>query len=74
MKKLLKDKRFYIGLLIVAGLVTASQAASFLLYGVSGLDPLLARPWTIWYYINDPIFIVFPIKNPPCYTYAWHTV
>lgn len=52
----LKDKKLRIGLLIVATVIASAHVAGFILYCASGIDPFLARPWTIFYYAGDPLF------------------
>ncbi|MDD9900369.1 MAG: type IV secretory system conjugative DNA transfer family protein [Alphaproteobacteria bacterium] len=38
------------------GLLAASYVGAVLLYLLSGLDPDLARPWTAWHFLGDPVF------------------
>lgn len=44
------------GLAAVAALAVASDLASLLLYALLHLDAALARPWSVWYFLADPLF------------------
>ncbi|MFH1159249.1 MAG: type IV secretory system conjugative DNA transfer family protein [Pseudomonadota bacterium] len=50
------NKAVFIGAGVLLGLLAASWLASVLLYALLGLDPDMARPWSVWYFVGDPIF------------------
>lgn len=55
MRYLLEGKALYIGAAL-SGLLAASYISAVILCFLSGLDPDLAKPWTAWPFITDPVF------------------
>ena len=55
MMEFVQEKKFYIAGGICA-LIVASWLSSLALYIMLHMDPELARPWTVWYFLPDDIF------------------
>lgn len=55
MMEFVQEKKFYIAGVIFA-LLLASWLSSLMLYIMLHVDPGLARPWTVWYYLPDDFF------------------
>lgn len=52
----LLDKRFWLVVTGISGIVIASYFGSLLLYAQIHLSPELARPWSAWYFLFEPLF------------------